>query len=108
MATTSIEKSCCLQGELERVKELLDAGADPNTRCNAGWTPLHEAAQRGFADTVKVLLERGANPNVPGAENVTPLHDAAQSGCLQAVRTLILHGADKFLRDSSGRLPGLV
>lgn len=34
------------QGDAEAVKELLDQGADPNMKDNAGWTPLVRLKQR--------------------------------------------------------------
>ncbi len=45
-----------------------------------GWTPLHEACNRGRIDVAKQLLKAGANVNVQGMENDTPLHDAAING----------------------------
>lgn len=56
----------CIKGNLARVTELLSLGAIPNTQDNAGWTPLHEVAQKGFTDIARALLENGANANVPG------------------------------------------
>ena len=42
-----------------------------------GWTPLHEACNRGNLDVAKQLLKAGANVNVLGFGNESPLHDAA-------------------------------
>ena len=42
----------------------------------SGWTPLHEACNRGHIDVAKLLLKAGANVNAQGHENDTPLHDA--------------------------------
>merc|ERR1711963_484799 len=71
----------CIKLDYLKAESLINEGADPNTRDNNGWTPLHEVAQRNHLDLVRLLLEAGANPNVPGGdENYTPLHDAVEAG----------------------------
>ena len=49
---------------MERVREMLEEGADPNAKDKDGNTPLHKAADEGRFDVVKLLLERGADPNI--------------------------------------------
>ncbi len=46
MGRTDLHKAALL-GDVERVKELLKKGADPNIKDKKGRTPLHEAAQWG-------------------------------------------------------------
>ena len=88
------------------MRELLESGATPNTQDNAGWTPLHEAAQKGFTDVARLLLEKGANPNVPGGdESVTPLHDACHAGCVNMIILLVRFGARKDAVDRKGFVP---
>ena len=57
---------------------------DPNAADNAGYTALHEAANRGRLDVVKVLVMQGnATINTMGGVNElqeSPLHDAARNG----------------------------
>jgi ankyrin repeat protein len=49
-----------LQSDVVRV--LLAAGANPNLRQSAGWTPLHAAAMNGDLASVELLLAAGADP----------------------------------------------
>ena len=53
----------CEYGDLETVRALLDAGADPNVRRNG--TALTLAEQNGHEVIVDLLLERGAEPDRP-------------------------------------------
>ena len=39
-----------------------------NVQDNAGWTPLHEACNKGHKDIVKALLQHGADPNIPATD----------------------------------------
>jgi hypothetical protein len=51
------------EGDVARVKELLDKGADVNAANQYGGTALAFATRRGNVEMVKLLLERGADPN---------------------------------------------
>ena len=51
---------------------LLDADADPNTRTDHGWTPLHIAAQNRNAVTIQALLDAGADAKAKTEEGLIP------------------------------------
>ena len=44
------------------------------------YSPLFQAACRGYLDTVRVLLEANANPNLRINSGATPLFAAASDG----------------------------
>ena len=49
------------EGNLKKVKELLDAGAEIEAKDDSGWTAFHWASARSDLEIVKELIEMGAN-----------------------------------------------
>jgi cellobiose-specific phosphotransferase system component IIA len=81
-------------GDLAKVKELLDAGADVNAANAYGGTALAFAVDRGHAAVVDLLLERGADANVKDRfYGARPLDWAARDGNADIVRALLEKGA---------------
>jgi ankyrin repeat protein len=54
------------------VRFLLEQGADPNARDNAGLTPLHLATGNGWLDCARVLIDGGADVNARANERGLP------------------------------------
>ena len=58
-------------GYFELIRDLLQAGADPNIDAGVSWRglgPLHEAARLGWFDIVHLLLESNADVNDDGVK----------------------------------------
>lgn len=82
------------QGDIKKVNQLLDQGADVNED-DIGFTSLIHAAREGHIDIVKLLLKRGANVNARSDDwNITALHFAVDRGHIDVVRCLLAKGAD--------------
>lgn len=64
--------------ELDAVRALLNAGADPNVAGNDGTTALMLAAGYGYFRTTRVLLERGADPALRNESGETALARAVR------------------------------
>ncbi|CAH1265806.1 ASZ1 [Branchiostoma lanceolatum] len=56
-------KVAVMRGDLNRVKELVQAGLDPDVVLSSKWTPLMYAAQGSHRTILEFLLEKGADPN---------------------------------------------
>ena len=50
----------CVDGNVQKIRSLLDAGADPSASDANGWTPLHFAAQANCAEGARLLIDAGA------------------------------------------------
>jgi len=73
---------------LDLMRRLLAAGASPNVRQQRGFTPLHEAAQRGHAEMVSLLRDHGADLGAQTDEGQTALDLARAQGHDAVVRLL--------------------
>ena len=98
-------------GNIERVKELLDSGADINVRNYKGQSALHCASKAGFREVVQLLVDRGADINATDKQGLTPLATAMRStikdkiALREIAETLIHNGADIDLTDAKGKSP---
>ena len=86
----------CQDGDLHRVKLILEKGAEVDQVCtDSGVTPLYVAAQNGHLEIVKLLLANHANADfVSTKKGVTPLFIAAQNGHLEIVKLLLANHAN--------------
>ena len=85
-------------GDATRLRELLDAGADPNEFAPDGFTPLTLACFFKRPEAARLLLERGADVHLRARNEhiqVLPIHSAAaDGGSVEIVRMLLDAGAD--------------
>ncbi|CAE7203796.1 ANKRD31 [Symbiodinium sp. CCMP2592] len=96
-----------VQGCLENVQLLINAGADVNARVKVDgsdhFCPLHDAVFFRDVDMVQYLLEKAASVNALNMDRMTPLHVAAKMGASEVAEVLVRHEADTELRDESQR-----
>mmetsp|Transcript_119567 Transcript_119567/g.283958 ORF Transcript_119567/g.283958 Transcript_119567/m.283958 type:complete len:216 (+) Transcript_119567:58-705(+) len=93
------------KGNLEAVRDLLDAGEDPDIMDDLGLTALHAAAKKGYNKIVALLIARGArvNPCAAKWKGETPLHYACKYGHAKTLQMLLSFGADPSVLTQEGR-----
>ena len=80
---------------LERVRLLVEQGADKDKGINNGETPLFVAAREGHFGVAQYLVEQGAELDKATNYGSTPLIIASIRGHLELVRYLLEQGADR-------------
>eukprot|EP01101_Sappina_pedata_P013178 TRINITY_DN945_c0_g1_i1.p1 TRINITY_DN945_c0_g1~~TRINITY_DN945_c0_g1_i1.p1 ORF type:complete len:1327 (+),score=669.54 TRINITY_DN945_c0_g1_i1:127-4107(+) len=85
--------TAAINDEHQRLKLLIEAGANVNVEDKDGAMPLHHAAYAGNLKIVKILLKSGAKINAKDDESNTPLHNAALGGHVKVVDYLLSKGA---------------
>jgi ankyrin repeat protein len=65
---------------MEIVKAVLDAGADPNAQQQQGFRPIHEAGIKANRELAQLLLKHGADPTLPGDDGKNAIDLAREKG----------------------------
>lgn len=92
-------------GHLDICKYLIRKEADVNVTVRDGTerTPLHAAAQMGFASVVQMFLENKADPRAQDLTKTTPLILAVRNGYAGATNLLLKHKANPNQSDDQGQ-----
>ena len=76
-------------GDILKVKKILEEGDDINAKDIDGNTALQEAISNGHIDIVKLLLEKGADVNQPNNDGDTAIIHAIHFGDVEIVKLLL-------------------
>ncbi|OHE98431.1 hypothetical protein CORC01_06222 [Colletotrichum orchidophilum] len=81
--------------------------ANPDTRDEAGKTPLFIAVERGNIKCARMLAEAGASLELVDHGGLTPLHRAAEKGYLGVLKFLLDYGVQDEIQDNKSDQQGL-
>ena len=90
-------------GDIEKVNELVDMGADVNAKLDSDFTALMGASYKGHKEIVELLIKKGADVNQKDNNGYTALINASLKGSKEIVKLLIQNGADVNLHNIYGR-----
>ncbi|KAM9613355.1 2-5A-dependent ribonuclease [Trichechus inunguis] len=90
------------RGDVEKVQQLLERGADVNFQWKGGWTPLHNAVQHCRENIVHILLHHGADPCMRKHNGATPFILAGIVGDVNLLQLFLSKGSEVNEYDSNG------
>ena len=79
-------------GDADKLRALIDSGADVTLFDGEGLTPLMHAAKHGHAEVVKTLLEHGAPWNALSPSNLSAGDFALEAGHQEVFQILLNSG----------------
>jgi len=89
-------------GDVERVRELIAAGADVNASNAYGANAMQLAAETADIAMLRILLDAGADVDSPNPESQTTLMLVARTGIVEAAELLVEHSASIDTRETWG------
>ncbi len=93
------------KADVEILRKLLLAGADPNCRNSEGDTALKVAVSIGETEKVDALLNAGASPDVLDNYGMTLLAEAALKGKVEVIRFILDRGAEVNAKNTLSSTP---
>ncbi|WP_222983527.1 ankyrin repeat domain-containing protein [Flagellimonas meishanensis] len=91
IATLSVEPNALckavMQGDVEAVKKLIEAGEDVNRR-SLGMAPIHFAARYNQAEVLELLIENGAKLNKRCSKGYLAKQHAEMSNATEALQVI--------------------
>ncbi|MEO7861286.1 MAG: ankyrin repeat domain-containing protein [Nitrospirales bacterium] len=92
-------------GDVHKIKDLIDNGANPNASDPTGLTPLMAASHTGKVGILELLLEAGVPIDTKDSSEYTALMFSCNAGQLSCARFLIEKGANVNEVDNDGSTP---
>lgn len=83
-----------LASDVERIRFLIEKGADVNSQDSNGYAPLHSAARHRDSEIAAELLKLKADPNLKDSDGLTPLQHAVLRNHPETIAVLAGAGAD--------------
>jgi fucose 4-O-acetylase-like acetyltransferase len=95
--------AAALQGNLDVIRQHINAGSELNKKDAYGSSPLIVAITFSKTEVARALIEAGADMQITNNEGATPLHIAAFLCRTEIVKALLDKGADKSALNKAGR-----
>ena len=92
------------KGNLDKIKELLNNGVNPNSKDKYSDTALIWTSNRGNLDIVKELLKYNADVNIKNNNSRTALVVASLYNYLDIVKELLKYNANVDIKNNNDRV----